>query len=260
MTPDMHEKPKVVIVTGAGTGIGFEICKQLLINSYTVILNDIADDLTIAAVAKLQDLKGQCKGVAGDAANIETINRLVITAVEDFGRLDAVVANAGITVYGSFLAYQPDELHRILSTNVAGNFFLAQAAAKQMVKQGGGGSILFTSSVTGHQAHSNLVAYGMTKAALEMLAKGLVAELSPYRINVNTVAPGATLTERTQQYPNYEEIWSSVTPMGRPATTGDIAQAVRFLISDDAKHITGQTLVIDGGWTSVSPHPPSDTV
>ena len=95
----------------------------------------------------------------------------------------------------------------------------------------------------------------MSKAALEMLAKNLVIDLSPYKINVNAVAPGATATERTTSDPNYEKVWSSITPMGRPASTLDIAHAAVFLVSPQARHITGQTLVIDGGWTSVSPSP-----
>ena len=122
-----------------------------------------------------------------------------------------------------------------------------------MILQGRGGSILFTSSVTGHQAHKNLAAYGMSKAALEMLAKNLVIELSEYKINVNAIAPGATLTERTLVNPDYEKTWSDLTPMGRPAFVKDIADSALFLVSGKAQHITGQTLVIDGGWSSVSP-------
>jgi len=143
----------------------------------------------------------------------------------------------------------------VLRLNLAGSFFLAQAAAVQMKTQGEGGSILFTSSVTGHQAHKGLVAYGMSKAALEMLAKGLVIELSPHRITVNAVAPGATMTERTAEDSGYEKTWSKLTPMGRPASPEDIARAVVFLVSPEARHITGQTLVVDGGWTAISPGP-----
>ena len=124
-----------------------------------------------------------------------------------------------------------------------------------MKQQEHGGAILFTSSVTGHQAHKDLAAYGMSKAALEMLAKNLVIELSPYKITVNTIAPGATLTERTLDDPAYEKTWSTLTPMGRPAHTLDIANAALFLVSDMARHITGQSLIIDGGWTSISPSP-----
>ena len=95
----------------------------------------------------------------------------------------------------------------------------------------------------------------MSKAALEMLAKTLVIELSPYKITVNAIAPGATLTERTGNDPAYEKTWSAITPIGKPASTEDIANAALFLVSPQAGHITGQTLVIDGGWTSVSPSP-----
>jgi NAD(P)-dependent dehydrogenase (short-subunit alcohol dehydrogenase family) len=115
--------------------------------------------------------------------------------------------------------------------------------------------MLFTSSVVGHQAHKQLAAYAMTKAAVEMLAKNLVIELSQYKINVNAIAPGATLTERTMEDKAYLQTWSQLTPMGRPATTLDIANAALFLVSPQAKHVTGQTLIIDGGWTAISPSP-----
>ena len=95
----------------------------------------------------------------------------------------------------------------------------------------------------------------MTKAALEMLAKNLVVELSAYDINVNAIAPGATLTERTLDDASYEATWSRITPIGRPASVQDIAHAALFLVSPEAKHITGQSIIIDGGWTSVSPPP-----
>ena len=196
-----------------------------------------------------------CLALAGDSSDIAFIQQMVDTAVGTFGRLDIVIANSGITLFGDFLEYPSDSFYRVMNVNLGGSFFLAQRAAKQMIKQSSGGSILFTSSVTGHQAHKQLAAYSMTKAALEMLAKNLVIELSQYRITVNTIAPGATLTERTLDDPNYQAVWSNITPMGRPATTTDIADAALFLVSDKAKHITGQSLIIDGGWTSVSPSP-----
>ena len=111
------------------------------------------------------------------------------------------------------------------------------------------------SSVTGHQAHASLAAYGMTKAGLEMLARSLVIDLSPYGITINAVAPGATLTERTLNDPMYVPTWSRITPMGRPATVADIANAALFLVAPASRHITGQTLVVDGGWTAVSVPP-----
>lgn len=247
---------RTAIVTGAGQGIGFEICRLLVASGARVILNDVDESLTNEAVDKINaSHPGTCVGVAGDCSQMAIIQKMIGRAVEDFGGLHMVVANAGITLFGDFFTYPEDSLQRVLQVNLAGSFFLAQQASIQMKNQGTGGSILLMSSVTGHQAHKDLAAYGMTKAALEMLARNLVIELSPFGININAVAPGATLTERTLQDPGYIKTWSRLTPMGRPANTSDIAEAAIFLLSDKARHITGQSLVIDGGWTSISPSP-----
>jgi len=243
---------KVAIVTGAGVGIGYEIARQLCDEGAKVILNDIEENVASEAAAKIGT---GCVALAGDSSDIDFIRKMVDTAVSTFGKLDIAIANSGITLFGDFLEYPPESFYRVMNVNLGGSFFLAQLAAKQMIKQSSGGSILLTSSVTGHQAHKQLAAYSMTKAALEMLAKNLVIELSQHRITVNAIAPGATLTERTLDDPNYQTVWSQITPMGRPATTTDIADAALFLVSDKAKHITGQSLIIDGGWTSISPSP-----
>jgi glucose 1-dehydrogenase len=244
-----------VIVTGAGQGIGFEIARQLAIQGASVLLNDIEEALTLSAVKKIKDEGGSCIGLTGDAGEIGFIYNMVKHAVNQFGKLNIAIANAGITLYADFFDYTPDAFAKVMQLNLAGSFFLAQAAAKQMKEQKAGGSILFMSSVVGHQAHKNLAAYAITKAGLEMLAKNLVIELSPHNINVNAIAPGATLTKRTLDDKEYEKTWSRITPLGKPATTDDIANAALFLVSPDSRHITGQSLIIDGGWTSVSPSP-----
>ncbi|MBZ5858767.1 SDR family NAD(P)-dependent oxidoreductase [Flavihumibacter profundi] len=246
---------KVAIVTGAGQGIGFQICRQLCDQGAKVILNDLDADLASNAAKIIRQENGDCIAVPGDSSNIQCIEQLIDTAVNRFGKLDITIVNAGITLFGNFLDYTVEAFNKVMEVNLTGSFFLVQAAARQYIKQGNGGSILLTSSVTGHQAHKNLAAYGMSKAALEMLAKNLVIELSPYHIRVNTIAPGATLTERTQSDIEYEKTWSNITPLGSPATTTDIANAAIFLVSPLAKHITGQSLIVDGGWTAVSPSP-----
>lgn len=246
---------KVAIVTGAGVGIGYEIVRQLLGEGACVVLNDIDEKLAKQAAAQL----GHPERIAahgGDVSQVATSDELVRLAVERWGRLDIAVANAGLTVWGAFMDVTPEMFDRVTGVNLRGSFFLAQASARQMIAQGQGGRLLFMSSVTGHQAIADVSAYGMTKAALEHLARNLVVELSAHRITVNCVAPGATVTPRNlADDPDYEAHWSSVTPLGRPAFPADIAHAALFLLSQQASHITGQTIVVDGGWTAISPTP-----
>src|SRR5690606_2711339 len=134
-----------------------------------ILLNDIDEPLTAYAAAENGKV-GHCLGFSGDSGDLGVVEGIVDRAVTQTGTLDIVIANAGITLLGDFLTYTPDSFRKVMVVNLAGTFFLAQAAAKQLIRQGRGGSLLFTSSGTGHQAHKDLAAYGMSKAALEMLA------------------------------------------------------------------------------------------
>ncbi len=252
----MSFKNKTVIVTGAGQGIGYEIARKLAENGANVILNDIDPSLLLRATDSINTVHaGRAHALAGDCSDAGFIGALVNYATDTFGKLDIVIANAGITLFGDFLNYSLESFNKIVQLNLAGSFFLAQAAAQKMKSQKTGGSILFMSSVTGHLAHKGLVAYGMTKAALEALSRNLVVELSQYGININSVAPGATLTERTASDNEYENTWNKITPNGRVGRVSDVANAVLFLVHDHAKHITGQNIVVDGGWSSIGISP-----
>lgn len=247
-------------MSGAGEGIGEAVAVTLARSGAAVAVNDI-DPVKAEAVAdKIRSFGAQSLALAGDIADVARVRAMIDQTVATFGRLDIAVANAGITRYGDFFDYEPEALDRLLGVNLRGTFFTVQAAARHMRVQGGG-RVVLTSSVTGHQAVPYLSAYGMTKAALEMLARNLVLELSPHHITINAVAPGATLTPRNlADDPDYVANWSAVVPLGSVAEPDDIANAVAFLCSDAARHITGQTLVVDGGWTAISPTPGFDFV
>ncbi len=246
---------RVAVVTGAGTGIGQEIARRLALEGARVVLNDVDAARAEESAARISGEGGVCRSVGGDGADVSVARGLVAQAVQAFGRLDLAVANAGLTLYGDFFAYEPDAFDRLVAVNLRGSYFLAQAAARQMRAQGEGGRILLLSSVTGHRALKELSAYGMTKAALEMMARALVVELSPYGITINAVAPGATVTPRTVADPEWEAGWARATPLGRPARVADVAAAALFLLSPEASHVTGQTLIVDGGWTSLGAAP-----
>jgi NAD(P)-dependent dehydrogenase (short-subunit alcohol dehydrogenase family) len=247
---------QVAIITGAGEGIGYEIARQLALKGASVILNDINAERAQQAAAQISAEGGTCIGTGGDVADVNEVRGLVKLAVEKFGRVDIAVANAGISFYDDFFEVTPEDFNRVVATNLGGTFFLAQAAAQQMRAQGSGGRILFMSSVLGSQAAREAVVYGMTKRGIEMLTRGLGVTLAPYKITVNALAPGATVTPRTlRDDPQYEPHWEAVTPTGHPAYPADIARAALFFLSPETSQITGQTLLVDGGWTITSPLP-----
>lgn len=250
-------KNKTAVITGAGQGIGFEIARQLVREGASVILNDINEELALSSAAALDaEGPGKCIAIPGDAADLKVIDQLIGGAVGQFGHLDLAVANAGNTFFCSFFEISVPDFRKVIDLNIQGTFFLAQRAARQMRKQGRGGKILLISSNIGVQAYPDLTTYSMTKSALHMMAKGLVLDLSPHNININVVAPGATITERTcLENPLYAEAWNEIIPKRRTAQPRDIADASLFMLSAESEHITGQTLIVDGGWTSTSPYP-----
>ena len=246
---------KTAIVTGAAQGIGFRICSELLENGANLVINDVDDDLLQSAMTKLGNPTNKIQLVSGDAGNKTIVDQLVTTAIDTFGALHMVVANAGITIPGPFLEFSETDLRKMFDLNLVGSFLLAQAGAREMTLQKNGGRILFLSSVTGIQAIKGTEGYGMTKAALKMLARTLGVELGPHGITVNCVAPGATETERTLEQPGYAEGWGELIPTRRPATPHDIAKACLYFLGPHADQVTGQTLVVDGGWTLTGPLP-----
>lgn len=249
---------KNVIVSGAGQGIGFGLCRAFAAEGANVVLNDIEAHLARQAATQINDeIRGhRVLPFASDMADPAHSIDIVEFCNNSFGAPDVVVANAGITHYVEFLNCTPDVFDRIVAVNLRGSYFLAQAAARNMAGNGIAGRILLMSSVVGLRAFQNFSVYSMTKAALQMLARSLALELGAYGITVNAISPGATLTERTQRDdPNYAENWATVNVSGRVGNVQDVVAAALFLASGAAAQITGHNLVVDGGWTLSSPLP-----
>jgi glucose 1-dehydrogenase len=246
----MHRPPPVVIVTGAGEGIGYEIARRVGESGGAVVLNDLEEARAREAAARIAAEGSRCLAAPGDVADLEVVRELVRLAREKFGRLDAVIANAGLTHRADFLDYEPADFDRVVAVNLRGSFFLAREGARAMREQGEGGRILLMSSVLGDRAVPGAAAYAMTKGGIRMLARAIAIDVAPFRITVNTIAPGATVTPRTLlEDADYPGTWSRLNPLGRVGTPSDIADVVLFLLSPAADHITGQTITVDGGWS-----------
>jgi NAD(P)-dependent dehydrogenase (short-subunit alcohol dehydrogenase family) len=248
---------KKVFVTAASVGIGFEICRQFTDQGAVVGLNARRLETTQAAVNKLRANYPDSKveGYPCDIADVEMIQSSIRRFADDHDGIDIFVANAGITVFAPFLAVQPDEFDHLMNVNMRGTYFSVQEAARQMIKRGTKGRIVLMSSVCGFQAHANTSSYGMTKAGIRHLAISLTDELGRHGITVNVIAPGATLNERTSEDVQYADGWARAAPNGRVGSVEDVAFATLFLADDRAAHISGEVLMVDGGWTTTSPLP-----
>lgn len=248
---------KVAIITGAGTGIGYAIASLLLESGALVVINDI--DKAVAKKAALtlsEETSGSCLSFPGDAGDVTFVDALIKFTVERYGRIDFVIPNAGITLFGDFFDITPDDFQQVVNLNLQGAFFLVQKTSAIMKEQGTGGRIVLMSSITGIKSYPSLSVYSMTKAALRMLARSLVLVLGPHQITINAIAPGATLTERTAlEEPDYAGAWGKLLPAGSVGKPIDMANTCLFLLSNEAAHINGQTLVVDGGWTVVGRYP-----
>ena len=177
---------------------------------------------------------------------------MVSRVVEEFGRLDIAVCNAGIEIKRPFLEVTDEEWERVIAVNLYGAFVVSQAAARQMVEQGGGGKLIYTSSVHEDIPFPGYTAYCASKGGVRMLMRNLAIELAPHRINVNNIAPGAIATPINQAVlddPEAKEGALSEIPWGRFGRPEEVAAVAAFLASAEADYVTGSTYYVDGGLT-----------
>jgi glucose 1-dehydrogenase len=237
---------KVALVTGAARGIGFACAEAFVREGAKVVLADVEEKQGRASAERLG---GQF--VACDVSKKAAVVAAVEAAVSAYGRLDIAVANAGIVHAAEFLDLEEADFDRVLAVNLKGVFLAGQAAARQMAKQGGGGSIINMSSVNAVLAIPNQVPYVVSKGAINQLTKVMALALAGKKIRVNGIGPGTILTElaKTAVLGNKEAERKilSRTPMGRMGEPSEIASVAVFLASDDAAYVTGQTIYPDGG-------------
>jgi len=242
----MRLKDKVALVTGAAQGIGYACAKAFADQGARVMMSDVSEERGRAAAAELGGAFVRC-----DVSRKAEVTAAVAATVEKFGRLDILVANAGIVHAADFLDLEEADFDRVLSVNLKGIFLAGQAAARQMVKQGSGGAIVNMSSVNAVLAIPNQVPYVVSKGGINQLTKVMALSLAPHRIRVNGIGPGTILTElaKTAVLGNKEAERKilSRTPIGRMGEPGEIASVAVFLASDEASYLTGQTIYPDGG-------------
>ncbi len=238
---------KVALVTGANSGIGLAIAQRLLADGYALGYATASDD--DRHTGPLADLRAEhgeerVAWIHGDLADPAVPARLVAGVVEQFGRIDVLVNNAGVVTANPFFELTVDDFDLTFNVDVRASFLLAQQAATRMRDQGGGGSIVNITSVHEHIPRPNFAVYASAKAALGMLTRSLALELGEHNIRVNSVAPGVIATPRNED--DAKELEPEV-PLGRPGKPAEVAALVAWLCTDEAAYVTGSSYVIDGG-------------
>lgn len=238
---------RVAVVTGAASGIGAATVRRLTDEGAHVVAVD-RDQQRLSTL----HLPDPSIGIHADTADVGAIGRAVETTLARFGKIDILVANAGIWQQRNFLELDPAEWDRVINVNLRGTFLISQRVARAMVSAQHGGAIVILASTNGFIAEPDTAHYNASKAGLLMLAKSMAVDLAEYRIRVNAVAPGTIRTPLNEAVLSASTPPFSFPPARRWGEPEDCAAAIAYLASGDADYITGAVLVIDGGQTALN--------
>jgi NAD(P)-dependent dehydrogenase (short-subunit alcohol dehydrogenase family) len=241
---------KVVVVTGAGQGIGEGIALEFAEKGARVVVSDVNMDGVSKTVEKIKSAGGDCLGVKADVSSSRDVKAMIKKAVDHYSSLDVLVNNAGIVKPGPLESLSEEDWDMALNVNLKGAFLCSQQAAQVMIANRRGAIVNIT-SISAHEPYPGGGAYSPSKAAILMLTKQCAVEWAPYNIRVNAVSPGLIATPLTAKAYEDEEIKKgrkNMVPMGRIGRPKDIATVVALLASDETDYVTGVVIPVDGGF------------
>ena len=246
--PDRELEGRVALVTGGSRGIGAAVCGELAAAGATVAVNYVANAAAAEAVVEgIRAAGGEALAVQGDVGSAQGAAALVDQVERDVGPIAILVCNAGITRDNLIVKLDEDDWRSVIDTNLGGAFFTCKAVSRPMLRRRAG-VIVTMSSVVGVRGNAGQTNYAASKAGLIGLTKSLAKELGGRGIRANAIAPGYIATELTEVLPEpAQEAILTSTPLGRIGEPADVASAVRFLVSDAAKFVSGAVLAVDGG-------------
>jgi len=243
----MSPQDRVALITGSARGIGFAIAEELSKSGHQIIVSDIMVEKAKEAALELSKRGAKAHAVAGDVSKLEDVEAMFESGLKEFGRIDVLVNNAGVTRDNFLMRMEEKDWDFVLNINLKGAFLCTKAASKIMMKNRWG-RIINISSVVGVMGNAGQANYSASKAGLIGLTKSSAKELAGRNITVNAVAPGYIQTEMTEKLPEAaKEGFLSLIPLKRAGTALDVARIVSFLASDNAEYITGQVIHCDGG-------------